>query len=181
MPAGDPRTLPSFLSNELVLISLAINSALDGQHEESTAAPSKPRAGMVKFADGTQWNPGQGRGLYLYTDEWKAITLVGSGGTVTQATSKSTGVTLDKDSGEITLNGAALNADTTVSFTLTDSKIRATDVLALNHVLTGTIGAYLLNAKCASGSAVIYVRNITAGSLSEAIVIRFSRVPGSIT
>lgn len=180
MPAGDPRSLPSFLSNELVLISLAINSALDGQHEESTAAPDKPRAGMVKFADGTQWNPGHGRGLYAYLDEWKFLAFVGPGGAVTQATSKSTAVTLSTDTGEITLNGAALNADTTVSFTLTNTKIRASDVLILNHVTTGTRGAYLLNAQCSDGSAVIYVRNITGGSLSEAIVIRFTRVTGAV-
>lgn len=31
------------------------------------AAPAKPRAGMVRYADGTDWNPGSGEGLYLYT------------------------------------------------------------------------------------------------------------------
>jgi hypothetical protein len=97
----------------------------------------------------------------------------GAGGTVTQATSKSTGVTLNKIAGEITLNSAALASATVVSFTLTNSTIAATDILVLNHVTTGTRGAYTLNAQCAAGSAVIYVRNNTAGSLSEAIVIRF--------
>ena len=102
----------------------------------------------------------------------------GAGGTVTQATSKSTGVTLNKITGEITLNGAALAAATIVSFTLTNSTIAATDVMILNHVTTGTRGGYTLNAQCAAGSAVIYVRNNTAGSLSEAIVIRFAVVKG---
>lgn len=98
----------------------------------------------------------------------------GAGGTVTQATSKSTGATLNKLSGEITLNAAALAAATIVSFTLTNSTIAATDVMILNHVTTGTRGAYTLNAQCAAGSAIIYVRNNTAGSLSEAIVIRYA-------
>ena len=97
----------------------------------------------------------------------------GAGGTVTQLTSKATGATLNKISGEITLNAAALAAAAIVSFTLTNSTIAATDVLILNHVTTGTRGGYGLNAQCAAGSAVIYVRNNTAGSLSEAIVIRF--------
>ena len=104
--------------------------------------------------------------------------VTGTGGTVTQATNKSTGVTLNKQSGEITMNGAALAAATIVSFTLTDSAIAAGDVLILNHVTTGTRGAYGLNAQCAAGSAIIYVRNNTAGSLSEAIVIRFALVKG---
>jgi hypothetical protein len=98
----------------------------------------------------------------------------GSGGTVTQATSKSTGVTLNKSNGQITLNAAALAADTTVSFALTNTVIAAGDVLVLNHISGGTAGSYLLNAQSAAGSATINVRNITAGSLSEAIVIAYA-------
>lgn len=98
----------------------------------------------------------------------------GAGGTVTQATNKATGVTLNDLCGEITMNAAALAAATIVSFTLTNSFIAAGDVLILNHVTTGTRGAYSLNAQCGAGSAIIYVRNNTAGSLSEAIVIRFA-------
>jgi hypothetical protein len=95
-------------------------------------------------------------------------------GTITQATNKATGVTLNSPTGQITLNGAALAADTTVSFTLTNSSITANDVLILNHISAGTAGSYLLNAQAAAGSASINVRNITAGSLSEAIVICFA-------
>jgi hypothetical protein len=95
-------------------------------------------------------------------------------GAITQATNKSTGVTLNSPSGQITLNGAALAANTTVSFTLTNSSITANDVLILNHLSAGTAGSYLLNARAAAGSASINVRNITAGSLSEAIVIGFA-------
>ena len=108
----------------------------------------------------------------------KAGYVTGDGGTVTQATSKSTGVTLSKKCGQITLHDAALAADTTVSFTLTNTTIAATDLLVLNHVSGGTAGSYLLNAQCAAGSASINVRNITAGSLSEAIVIGFALVKG---
>jgi hypothetical protein len=108
----------------------------------------------------------------LNTD--KAGYITGEGGTVTQATSKATAVTLSKKCGQITLNAASLAADTTVSFTLTNSTIAATDLLVLNHVSGGTAGAYLLNAQCGAGSASINVRNITAGSLGEAIVIGFA-------
>lgn len=97
----------------------------------------------------------------------------GAGGTVTQATSKATGVTLNTACGDITMNGAALAAATTVSFTLTNSNIASTDLLVINHISAGTLGAYTFSPRCASGSATIAVRNVTAGSLSEAIVIRF--------
>jgi hypothetical protein len=110
----------------------------------------------------------------------KAGYITGEGGAVTQATSKSTGVTLGKKCGQITMNAAALAANTTVSFTLTNSTIAATDLLVLNHVSGGTAGSYLLNAQAAAGSASINVRNVTSGSLSEAIVIGFAVIKAVI-
>lgn len=94
---------------------------------------------------------------------------------VTQATNKSTSVTLNTEYGEITLNNATLNSDTTVSFTLSNTTLTATDVLTLNHVSGGTIGAYTLNAVCAANQATVYVRNVTGGNLGEAVVIRFRK------
>jgi hypothetical protein len=114
----------------------------------------------------------------LNTD--KAGYVTGEGGTIAQTTSKSTGVTLNKKCGQITLNNAALAANTTVSFTLTNSTIAATDLLVLNHVSGGTAGAYTLNAQAAAGSASINVRNVTSGSLSEAIVIGFAVIKAVI-
>ena len=102
----------------------------------------------------------------------------GSGGTVTQSTNKSTGVTLNKLCGAITLNAAQLNADTAVSFTLTNSFIAATDIVVVNHASAGTFGAYLCDARAAAGSASVVVRNVTAGDLSEAIVLRFIVIKG---
>ena len=110
----------------------------------------------------------------------KAGYVTGDGGAITQSTSKSTGVTLSKKCGQITLNGAALAADTTVSFTLTNTTVAATDIIVLNHVSGGTAGSYLLNAQAAAGSASINVRNITSGPLSEAIVIGFAVVKAVI-
>jgi hypothetical protein len=108
----------------------------------------------------------------LNTD--KAGYITGEGGTVTQATSKATAVTLNKKCGQITMHDASLAAATTVSFTLTNSTIAATDLLVLNHGSGGTAGSYLLNAQPAAGSASINVRNVTAGALAEAIVIDFA-------
>jgi hypothetical protein len=102
----------------------------------------------------------------------------GAGGTVTQATSKATGVTLSKASGQITMHNAALAAATIVSFVLTNTLIEAGDVLLLNHVSGGTPGSYTLNARCGAGSATIDVRNATAGSLGEAIVLGFVLIKG---
>ena len=120
-----------------------------------------------------------GLGLSQFTNSLTTNPLgyaTGAGGTVAQATSKATGVTLSKASGQITMNAAALAAATIASFVLTNTSIAATDVLVLNHISGGTVGSYTLNAQCAAGSATINVRNNTAGSLSEAIVIQFALV-----
>jgi len=111
----------------------------------------------------------------------KAGYVAGEGGAETQANSKATGVTLSKKCGTITMNNAALAADGIVSFTLTNTTIAATDIVVLNHASAGTAGKYVLNAAAAAGSAVITVTNISAGSLSEAIVIRFAVIKAVIT
>ena len=106
----------------------------------------------------------------------------GSGGTVAQSGNKSAGVTLNKPAGEITMQATSLGAATTVQFTLTNSTIAAKDLLILNIVGgVATGAAYNLDANCSAGSAVISVRNITAGSLSEAIVLRYVVIKGSTT
>jgi len=115
----------------------------------------------------------------LNTD--KAGYVAGEGGTIVQGTSKSTGVILSKKCGQITMNAAALAADTTVTFTLTNTEVVATDIIVLNHVSGGTAGSYLLNAQAGSGSASINVRNITSGSLSEAIVIGFAIIKAVVS
>ena len=102
------------------------------------------------------------------------------GGTVTQATNKSTGVTLNPESGQITMNDAALAAAAEVSFTVTNDKIAATDVVVVNHGSAGTAGAYLVGVSAiAAGSFGITVTNVSAGSLGEAIVINFVALKGA--
>jgi hypothetical protein len=97
------------------------------------------------------------------------------GGTVAQATSKTTGVTLNKLSGQITMNNAALAAGEKAPFTVTNSQIAATDVVIANVASGGTANAYRASVtKVAAGSFNVTVENITAGSLSEAPVINFA-------
>ena len=108
--------------------------------------------------------------------------LVGptGGGTVTQATNKSTGVTLNTESGQITMHAAQLDAGTEVSFTVTNSKVAATDVVVACHGSAGTAGAYIVSANAiAAGSFAITVSNVSGGALSEAIVINYVALKGA--
>ena len=103
----------------------------------------------------------------------------GAGGTVTQGTSKSTGVTLDKTTGTITMHGAQLLATTSVSFTLTNSTIAATDVVMVSIKSGVTAASYLVQVDAvAAGSCLITLRNYTAGNLTETPVLNFVVISG---
>jgi hypothetical protein len=105
-------------------------------------------------------------------------------GTVTQATSKSTGVTLNKSAGQITMNAAALAGSTAVSFILTNSLISANDTMIVNvssNTTGSAAGAYTTYVSyLVSGSALITLRNLTAStSYSEAVIINFAILHGA--
>jgi len=105
-------------------------------------------------------------------------------GTVTQATDKSTGVTLNKSAGRITMNNAALAGATAVSFILTNSTISTNDTMIVNvssNTTGSAAGAYTTYVSyLAAGSALITLRNLTAStSYSEAVIINYSIIHGA--
>ena len=105
-------------------------------------------------------------------------------GAVTQATSKSTGVTLNTSAGRITMNNAALAAGAAVSFVLTNSLISINDTIVVNvssNTTGSALGAYTTYVSyLAAGSALITLRNLTAAtSYSEAVIINFAIIHGA--
>lgn len=107
----------------------------------------------------------------------------GAGGTVTQTGSRTTTVALSKVCGTITLFTATLAADTSVSFTFTNSAITAGDIVLLEHISGGTIGIYKATANnIGAGSCTVTVRNLSPSiSASEAPVFRFVVIKASTT
>ena len=63
---ADPQDLILFFTAELQRISSAIQALAMGHLDESFVVPKKPRDGDIRFADGTTWNPGSGKGFYSY-------------------------------------------------------------------------------------------------------------------
>lgn len=99
----------------------------------------------------------------------------GAGGTVTQATDKATGVTLNKVSGQITMNAASLAAGAAVSFVLTNSAIAATDAIIVNIGSGATANAYKVEVTAvAAGSCRIQLHNFSGAALAEALVLNFA-------
>ena len=114
-------------------------------------------------------------GADIYATEELGYTAAAQG-TVTQLTDKSTGVTLNKSAGQITMSNATLNATTNVAFTLTNSTISAKDVIIVN-VAGGVASNVTYNCWVsghAAGSCSFVLRNISAGNLSEAVVLNFA-------
>jgi hypothetical protein len=99
----------------------------------------------------------------------------GAGGAVTQLTSRTTGVTLNKISGAITLFSAAGSA-TAATFTVTNSTVAATDVIILNQK-SGTDLYNLMVTAVAAGSFNISFRT-TGGTTTESPVFSFAVIKG---
>jgi hypothetical protein len=99
----------------------------------------------------------------------------GAGGTVTQGTNRTTGVTLDKTTGAITLFSAAGSA-TAASFTVTNSTVAATDVIIVNQQ-SGTDLYDLAVTAVAAGSFRITFRT-TGGTTTETPVFNFAVIKG---
>jgi hypothetical protein len=105
----------------------------------------------------------------------------GTGGTITQATSRTTGVTLNKLSGQITLFAStALSGHASNEFTLTNSFIDATDVVHVCFAsgLTGASYGVTVTAVSA-GSCKITVSNFNnSATPSDTPVLNFVVIKG---
>lgn len=104
----------------------------------------------------------------------------GAGGTVTQATSRTTGVTINKVCGQITTHTASLAAGASAKFTVTNSAVAATDGVLLTIASGTTTDATVVRVQSvAAGSFTIVVDNTHASTAETgAIVINFQVFKG---
>jgi hypothetical protein len=101
---------------------------------------------------------------------------------VTQLTSKSTTVNANGLHGSITMNAAALASAAVVAFTLTNSSLEAGDMVLMQVEGGGTALAYHAWAEeSLTGSVTVLVENISAGSLSEAVILSFFVLKRNLT
>lgn len=66
IPRDDLSALVRYLTEELQNIAAVISELADGHLDEVHVEPEKPREGDLRIADGTNWNPGSGAGMYRY-------------------------------------------------------------------------------------------------------------------
>ncbi|MBT9174195.1 MAG: hypothetical protein DDT21_02606 [Syntrophomonadaceae bacterium] len=104
----------------------------------------------------------------------------GDGGAVTQATSRTTGVTLSRLSGAITTHNAPLAAEATADFVVTNAHVEIGDVpvVAIRSGSNGG-GTIVSVSSVANGSFTIRVHNgnVAAGAAETgAIVLNFALI-----
>jgi len=73
---ANAEDLPTYLQKELDRLSSIISNIADGHLDKVHVEPPRPRAGDIRYADGSDWNPGStGEGLYIYlsTGAWSKL------------------------------------------------------------------------------------------------------------
>lgn len=102
----------------------------------------------------------------------------GAGGTVTQATDRSTGVTLSKISGTIVTNNASLAAETSATFTATNTTVAIGDVVVVSQQSGsngGNTNVYVSTTAAGSFAITVANNNPVAGTAETgAIIINFA-------
>lgn len=70
----DVKQLRRYIRDELNAISRAITEIASGHLAVAYTEPIRPRDGDVRLADGTGWDPGSGRGVYVYySNTWNLL------------------------------------------------------------------------------------------------------------
>lgn len=129
----DAQALASYLENELqALASSLVENIIALELSPTFVAPSRPRTGMIVYADGTKWNPGSGEGVYTYGSDgaWHflevpalstplSVALGGTGDTGTAWTSYT--VTVTRSTGTATAVGWWKSIGKTVFYNVTIS------------------------------------------------------------
>jgi len=72
LPA-DPESLGLYLATELKRLGDILLNQATFRLERTHEAPARPRTGDIRFADGSDWNPGSGEGIYWYGTSWNTL------------------------------------------------------------------------------------------------------------
>ena len=71
----DQQDLGVYLINELKRLGYIIFNQSTFRLERTNVAPDKPRLGDIRYADGSNWNPGSGEGIYFYNSAGNWVKL----------------------------------------------------------------------------------------------------------
>jgi len=162
----------ALLFTNATLVAPALGTVASGNISACTSTSMVMVTPVIGAATGTSLTA---TGVIASTGTAGVGYATGAGGAVTQITSRTTGVTLNKTAGAITLVSAAGSA-TAATFVVTNSTVAATDVIILNQK-SGTDLYDLLVTAVAAGSFNITFRT-TGGTTTEQPVFNFAVIKG---
>lgn len=127
-----------------------------------------------------------GQQLVYTGNEWVNAPLglpPGTGATVTQATSKTTAVTINSLTGRITLNNSNLAVAFGNTFTVNNSTVTATDAIITNIVSGAAVSSryHVQASNATAGSFLMSIRNLSQADLAEAVVVSYVIIRGQTT
>ena len=157
----DPNQLPTFLNTELQNIANAQHSSNSTLGIDAVnVAPVKPYKGQIAYADGTNWNPGNGGGLYQYDGTtWNVCLTPNNTATLTNKTLTNPTVTTGTFTSPVITTGTLTNPTvTTGTFT---SPVITTGTLT-NPTLTDPVISTITN-----GAATLTLPTTTSTILSS--------------
>jgi hypothetical protein len=155
-------------STSMVMVTPVLGTPTSGNLSNCTSTSMALTTPVIGAATGTSLTA---TGAIVSTGTAGVGYATGAGGAVTQITSRTTGVTLNKTAGAITLVSAAGSA-TAATFTVTNSTVAATDVIILNQK-SGTDLYDLMVTAVAAGSFNLTFRT-TGGTTTETPVFNFA-------
>ena len=115
--------------------------------------------------------------FYVFSKQFNALvdkvnTLLGRG-TVTQATSITTAVTLNKRSGIVTTVSSTLAANAEAEFTVNNSFVESDSVVILTGLYNGNSHVSLNVRSVADGSFVVVLANSGGAALNTTVGVQF--------
>jgi len=155
-------------STGLVLTAPVLGTVASGNISACTSTSMVMVTPVIGAATGTSLTA---TGVIASTGTAGVGYATGAGGAITQITSRTTGVTLNKTTGAITLFSAA-GTTVAATFTVTNSTVAATDVIILNQK-SGIDSCELMVSAVAAGSFNITFRT-TGGTTTETPVFNFA-------
>lgn len=73
---AEGRAIVTWVGQAFESLTKRLNAPNESRYDTIHLEPEKPREGQVVYADGTNWNPGQGSGLYTFNGtSWDKNTL----------------------------------------------------------------------------------------------------------
>lgn len=181
----EPRSLPAFLRAELRRLQVALAGAWNMiTFQQLNVAPDKTVDGMTAYADGTNWNPGDGKGLYTYlTSAWAKLAAVSTANNFTGRQTTTDGVTNGTArviGGRATANVSASDTVTAVTSNGAFVSFAQTYVVPANTLKQGSVLKVraLISVNDASGTVTLTC-NIRIGGTS--LIATTAVDPGATT